>query len=388
MNKKKKTYSDKTKRHTTQYPGVFERKAERVIDQADICYDIAYKVDGKKIWEKVGWRSQGYSVKLAAQIRAERIRALQHGQELPQQKKKAPYFREVMEKYLEWAKTNKSRGGRDEESLYRNHITKKFGNVRLNEISAFDLERTKADLLKTGYSPKSVNLCLALIRQVYNKAFAWGLYRGENPVKGVKMPHVQNQRERFLSYDEAAALLNTLKIKSILVHDMSLLSLHSGLRFGEICNLKGQDLDFVNGFIHISDPKNKSARKAFMTKDLKEMLRERMPDNPAELVFKDRLHGGKIEGVSQTFNRVISELKLNEGIIDPRQKITFHSIRHTFASWLAIQGTPILTISHLLGHKSLAMTQRYAHLSPDIKKKAVLSLENGFKNAIKKMMMS
>jgi integrase len=70
---------------------------------------------------------------------------------------------------------------------------------------------------------------------------------------------------------------------------------------------------------------------------------------------------------------------LNEGITDPRQKVTFHTLRHTFASWLAIQGESLITIKELLGHKSMAMTERYSHLTPDHKHLAVKNLEAGFK---------
>ena len=74
--------------------GVYTREStDRVHEgKPDICYDISYKVDGKKVWEKAGWLSEGYSAKMAADIRAERIRSIRHGDELPSKRKKAPYF--------------------------------------------------------------------------------------------------------------------------------------------------------------------------------------------------------------------------------------------------------------------------------------------------------
>jgi len=74
----------------------------------------------------------------------------------------------------------------------------------------------------------------------------------------------------------------------------------------------------------------------------------------------------------------VLKFRFNKGVTDPRQKITFHTLRHTFASWLAINGTPILTIKELLGHQSLAMTERYSHLSPDHKRQAVDGIEAMF----------
>jgi integrase len=237
----------------------------------------------------------------------------------------------------------------------------------------------KAGLSKSGLAPGTIRHCLALFRQILNKAILWGMYKGENPIKGIKMPAVQNQRVRFLSYEDADLLLQELKKSSEQLHDMALISLHCGLRAGEIFNLKGQDIDFDNGLIHISDPKNKESRKAFMTEEVKAVLLNRVPASPDEYVFKDRRHGGKVNHVSGQFWRIVKLLGFNDGINDSRQIITFHSLRHTFASWLALQGETLLTIKELLGHKTLAMTIRYAHLIPDHKKRATLKLEELFK---------
>jgi len=236
----------------------------------------------------------------------------------------------------------------------------------------------KSEITKDGLSSGSVKHCLVLFRQIFNKAVLWGIYKGDNPIKGVKLPTLQNQRERFLSYEEADKLLDELKGTSKQLHDMALMSLHCGLRAGEIFNIRGQYLDFENGLINVADPKNKETRKAFMTAAVKEMLLSRKPDSPAGYVFKDTKHAGKINSVSAAFARAVKRLGLNSGITDSRQKITFHSLRHTFASWLALQGETILTIKDLLGHKTLAMTIRYAHLMPEQKRQATLNLEINF----------
>ena len=371
----------------TKYPGVYYRESvgnketgegQKIFQgKPDRCFYIAYKLEGKLTWEKCGWVSEGYGPKLAADIKAERLRSKRHGEELPKQKKKAPLFKDVADKYLKWAKTNKAREGRDDESSYKNHLADRFDKKRLDEITTFDLERMKSDLLKEKMAPASVKHYLVLIRQMFNKALAWKMYSGPNPIKGVKIPAPQNQRERFLSYEEADQLLKELAGVSKQVYDMALLSLQTAMRAGEIFNLKGRDLDFDNGLITIMNPKNKQTRKAYMTADVKSMLSGRIPKNPSDLVFPDR-NGKKGIQVSHAFDRVVDRLKLNKGVKDRRQEVTFHTFRHTFASWLALQGTPIFTISQLLGHKSLAMTQRYSHLSPDHKKDAVQGIERLF----------
>ena len=368
------------KRELTKYLGVYKRKSDTRMHngKADVCYDITYKREGKKIWEKVGWISEGYTIKVASELKVNRLRNIRHGDELPKEKTKAPYFKEVGKKYIEWAAQNKTRNGCDDESRCRRYLSPVFDDKRLDEITSFDLERLKNDLTKKGYAHGSVKNCLVLFRQIFNKASLWGMYKGENPIKGVKLPVLQNQRERFLSYEEANKLLDELKSTSKQLHDMALMSLHCGLRAGEIFNIKGQDLNFENELINIADPKNKETRKAFMTSAVKKMLLSRRPDSPDEYIFKDKRHGGRTISISATFRKAINKLNFNKGITDPRQKIVFHSLRHTFASWLALQGETILTIKDLLGHKTLAITIRYAHLMPEHKRQATLNLEKAF----------
>jgi integrase len=373
------------KRLVTKYQGVYERTAENRKHQGkpDICYDISYKVDGKKMWEKAGWASEGYTAKLAAQIRAERIRNIRHGEDLPKQKATAPLFKDLADKYLKWAAENRTRAGKDDERRYKSYLAPRFDARRLDEISPLDLERVKSDLTKKGLAPASVKHVLVVFRQMVNKAIAWGLYDGRNPIYGVKMPFIQNERQRFLLFEEADALLKHLKEKSSNLHDMALLSLHCGLRAGEIFDLKKQDLDFDNNLITVTNPQNKGSRMADMTKEVSMMLLNRRPDAPDDLVFKNR-SGKQIRWVSQSFRRIIHQLGFNKGVTDRRQLVTFHTLRHTFASWLAMQGETQLTIADMLGHKDLKMTRRYAHLIQDHKRRAALNLEKAFQENRKK----
>jgi integrase len=131
--------------------------------------------------------------------------------------------------------------------------------------------------------------------------------------------------------------------------------------------------------IHIADPKNRHPRKAYMTEEVKATLLRRRPPSPSECVFKAK-SGRPIKCVSRTFDRVAGKIGLNNGIEDRRYKVVFHTLRHTFASWLALNGETIQTIAELLGHRTLAMTQRYSHLTADHKIRAVLAMEQLFNN--------
>ncbi len=378
------TKKPKRKREPERFVGVYERVARKRKHEGkpDVCYWIYYRnTDQKLIGEKVGWASEGYSAKIASIVRSERLRSIRHSEELPNEKPKAPFFKEVASKYLKWAEENKAKKGFDDHNRYKNHLAGRFDDKRLSDISPLDLERMKSELTKEGKAPATVAHCLKLFRQIFNKAVAWGLHKGDNPIKAVKMPAIQNQRERFLSHEEATLLLDELNKVSKTTHDITILSLYCGLRAGEIFNLKGHDLDFKNGIITILEPKNKKTRKAYMNATVREMLSRRKPQDPTSYVFAKKYHrketDDKIDEISQAFSKVADKL-FNQGVKDRRQRLTFHSCRHTFASWLALNGESLLTIKELLGHKTLTMVQRYAHLTPDDKRRATLKLEEAF----------
>jgi integrase len=363
----------------TKYQGIYENPStEKILKgKPDTCFYTTYRHEDKKVWEKIGWLSEGYSAKLASDIRAQRMKQIRHGEELPKEKKKAPYMKDAWDKYYDWAKDSKTRAARDDKNLYHKNIEPRFAEKRLNEISGFDLERLKADLSKKGLADATVKHVLVLIRQIYNKAMLWGFYQGPKPLSGVKMPVPQNQRERFLTHEEAGRILERLKEKSPLWHDITLIALHTGLRASEIFSLRGHDLDFEQELINVDDTKNKHPRKTFMTAAVKEILIQRKPETTGDLVFINR-NGERITEVSRTFDRTVDDLELNKGITDTRQKVVFHTCLHTFASNLAIQGTPLHVIAELTGHRQMNMVQRYSHLSPDVKWKAVKQMEKGF----------
>jgi integrase len=364
-------------RKKTKYTGVYERHSDvkKHKGKPDVCFDITYKLEGKKYWEKVGWKSEGYSEKLADAVRAERLRSIRHGHDLPRQRKKQISFKEMAAVYLEWAENNNKSADVDR-FRYGKHLSRRFDNKKLGEITPFSLERLKSDLTKEGLSPASVRHVLVLVSAMFKKAIEFGLYEGKNPVKAVKLPTLQNERERFLSYEEAKLLLQELQKVSTDAHDMALLSLHTGMRAGEIFGLRGHDIDQQHGLITVLNTKNRKTRKCFMTDAVKELFRRRIPETAGDYIFTIR-NGDPYKQVPDMYRSVANQL-FNKGVKDPRQKVTFHTLRHTFASLLVLQGESLLTIQELLGHKFLQTTQRYAHILPDEKRKATQKLEKAF----------
>ena len=189
-------------------------------------------------------------------------------------------------------------------------------------------------------------------------------------MEGIKAPKIDNGRMRFLTKAKATALLKLLKERSNDVHDMALLSLHAGLRFGEIVSLRWGDVDNNKRILTIRDAKAGS-RYAFLGQAT-DMLRGREQGKRSDHVFPGRK--GQVNSLSSAFDKAVYDLKLNEGIDDPRLRVVFHTCRHTYASWMIEEGVDLYTLQKLLGHKTSVMTQRYAHLSENKLRDAAATL--------------
>ncbi len=370
-------------RERTKYQGVYQRlhSVRRHLGKPDVCFDITYKTpDGKKVWEKVGWASEEYNAQMAAQIRAERIRAMRHGEALPV-RKRSMSFAEAWEVYKkEWLCQVKTAA--EDTRRYEAYLKKPLADKPVAAITPLDLERVKTDMAGKGYSPQTIKHALGLVRRVYRKLNAWGLFTGKPPTDNVAMPRLEAARTRYLTADEAKKLLADLKKRSRFWHDAALLSLHTGMRLGEVLGLRWEDVDFDTGILHVRDPGGdtlrtrdaKSGRAAHLSADAAAMLRER-GSKPVGFVFTDRNGAQVVHRGATSFTRAVERLGLNKDISDRRQRVVFHSLRHTFASWLAIRGVPLYVIGELLGHKTLEMTKRYSHLCPDVKQGAVALID-------------
>jgi len=290
-----------------------------------------------------------------------------------EERKKNITLNQAFELYFnEYALTNK-KSYYDDKNRYDNHIRSVLGDKALKDICSFDIERLKSNLQKKELSQQTIIHTLKILRQIYNKMLLWDKYSGDNPVSKLKIKKSNNNRLRFLTIDEAEILLTELKKHSIQVYDQSLLSLNTGMRFGEIAGLVWQDIDFENDIITIRDAKNNHTRQTYINGDVKHMLFIRLENKKdVNLVFPS-LKGTIQDSVSKIFFQTANTL-FNQGVTDARDKVVFHTLRHTFASWLAISGTPLHVIKELMGHKSISMTERYSHLIPDVKRLTINGL--------------
>ncbi len=366
------------------HPGVlyYISKVRRFNGKPERCFYIQYRNSLNKInKEKIGWESEGISATYASHIRAERIRKVRLGDEaitIQQKRRSLVSFADfVKQKYLPYCKTNKKAGSYTiEKQLLNLWIIPVIGNKTFKDITPLIVESIKDKMLGSGKASRTVEYAIAVVRQVFNAAINWNVYDGKNPVKKIKIPKEDNRRVRFLSKDESALLLEECRKKGKKTYEVVLLSLSTGLRAGEIANLKWQDIDLENQMIAVKDTKNNTNRTAYMTKEIYALFKGKKVGKPEDYIFPD-ITGKKARDIARTigFRKIIERLGFNDGVTDRRNKVVFHTLRHTFASWLAISGVPIYTIKELMGHKTIAMTERYAHLMPDAKRAAVKNID-------------
>ncbi len=235
-----------------------------------------------------------------------------------------------------------------------------FGNRYLYDITPMLIEEFKAERAKK-VTVATVNRELACLKHMFNKAIEWG--KAEfNPVRKIKLFKENNVRVRYLEKEEIRNLIDNAQahLKPILI-----VALNTGLRKGEILSLKWKDLDFKLDVIYIRQSKSGEKREVPMNALVRKTLIavRKHPDSP--YVFCNA-NGEPYANVRKSFFTAIKK----SGIID----FHFHDLRHTFASHLVMNGVDLNTVRELLGHKTLEMTLRYSHLSPDHKHRAVANL--------------
>lgn len=265
-------------------------------------------------------------------------------------------FRQCAEKYLAYSEANKAPKsfGRDVTSL-EVHLIPSFGGKYLHELRPEMIENYKATRL-TEARPATVNRELACLRNMLNKAVQWG-YLTISPMKGIRLLKEPPERVRFLAIDEVNILLER---SSDHLMPIILCALHTGMRKGEILNLKWSNIDLHNRMIVLEKTKNNRRRMIPLHGRLYSVLKE-LP-RKGDYVFCSN-KGEKFVDIKNGFKGACRRA----GIKDFR----FHDLRHTFASHLVMSGCNIRTVQQLLGHTTIKTTMKYSHLSKEHLEEAI-----------------
>lgn len=370
-----------TRRIKTDHTGVYFREARRRIQangKPDICWDIHYKLpNGRDQWEKVGWVSEGYTVRDAVELYGMRIKALRHPELQSAQPPSAGVggtIGELWKKYEELCLPIQKAPGVTQ-TAYR-YIKKRFSNVHATRISRLDVEQFREELLAAGLSKAYVNTIVKLLGTLINKGVEWGVLGSmRSPTSKMGLRGADNPRERFLTRKEALRLLDGLFFISPEVCLIAETSLRTGMRIGEILNLKVADVDIGEKIIYIDGKTGK--RQAYLPEDFTAFFTRLQDKRPGDYVFSHPSGAPISRDVTiRAFKKVVNAMGLNDGITNSAQKVVFHTLRHTFCSWLAIRGVPLYTIGKLAGHTTPDMARRYAKLSPDAKREAIQQISS------------
>ncbi len=262
-------------------------------------------------------------------------------------------FQDFAEEYLAWSRVNKRSHKTDEGWMKR--LREAFKGKTLDEITTREIEGFKSQLA-AELAPATVNRHLALLKHMYTLALRWGKAK-TNPVKTVRLFKENNARVRYLTENEEARLFLACPER---YRPIVTIALHTGLRKGELLGLRWRDVDFEVGILTVEQSKHGETHRVPMNSLVIEIL-QGLPRNGPQVFAWDS--GRTPRDLSHAF----AEIAKRAGISDFR----FHDIRHTFASRLVMAGVDIRTVQELLGHKTIQMTLRYTHLSPDHKRAAV-----------------
>ena len=234
-------------------------------------------------------------------------------------------------------------------------------------------------------SVASINRELSCLRHMFKKAVEWEMI-DSNPFKRGSSLHEKenNQRLRYLEVREINDLLEACstkviqfphgesKLKKMTRKDTDYLrfivecALHTGMRKGEILSLKWDQIQ--NGFIYLKKTKTNEPRQIPINDDLSDVFSQIRKKQHLSSKYVFTFEGKPVDSVKVGFNSALKRA----GISDFR----FHDLRHTFASHFVMRGGSLKELQEILGHKTMTMTLRYAHLSKEHKRKAV-NLLNG-----------
>lgn len=325
---------------------------------------------GKDRWY-VDYHAGGKRIREVVKNAQNRAQAVMHLQEkvteafnqvhCSHKERKPITFTELGDVYLQnYAKVNKKSW---KEDMYRIEANLKpfFGGMNLDEITPLLIENYRAERLKTRVTKSTVNRETTIMKRMFNLAIDWNL-TDENPVAKVRLfSEKDTMKERILTEEEEVRLLAASSdyLKSILI-----VALNTGMRRGEILNLRWSQVDLNKRFIKAENTKSGKNRIIPINDYLHpKLMKLNELNGKSEYVFPNPKTGRPFTEVKKSFKNACRKV----GIDDLR----FHDLRHSFASRLVESGADLITVRDLLGHFSVRVTQRYVHSNQKQKKEAV-----------------
>lgn len=271
-------------------------------------------------------------------------------------------FGEFGNRYMEHAKTNKRSWLRDQQML--EHLDSFFGKERpLTELTPVEIEGYKV-YRRAKVCGSTVNRELALLKRMFNLAITWDLFLGANPVRKVKFFREFNTGLRVLTLEEEKKLIQNA---CPYLQDLIRFAVNTGLRIGEIFSFRWTGVDLKRGILTVFSSKTEKIREVPINLETRTVLEAWWLGKKSEIVFYNPETGKPFVDLKAGFALACRKAKI-EGV-------TWHTLRHTFASRLVNSGVNIVTVKELLGHSNISVTMRYAHTNFESKRAAVEKLD-------------
>ena len=360
-------------------------------------YYIKYKIKGKSFLEKVGSDKEGITAAYASKMRSKRTSVDRLKDDAPMlTNQKQITFDEAFELYIKTIE-NKS-DTENNKNRYKNHVKPIFGHLRLDDITTEMIEdfrnkcRSKiSERTKRPYAPSTINDWINILGTTYNYMINKKDLKLKNPAHAQKVERekVDNDRERYLEPFELKKLWDALekrqesfdnRIRDEVTEYAKVflaLSISTGARLGSVLTIAKADINLDTNNIIIKNHKSNRTYAGYLHQDFRDLIAKRMEKlSPIDYLVSGTPQVLHRSTISKVFKNILDEL-FNQGldIEDSKRRVVIHTFRHTFASLLAIKGTPIYTIMKLMDHADISQTIRYAKLSPDSGRDNVFDLK-------------
>ena len=268
---------------------------------------------------------------------------------------------ELGERYIEYAKLHKRSWKRDVQMLA--NLQEFFGPAKLRDITPLRVEEYQQARVKE-VRPATSNREMALLKHMFNMAERWDQYQGKNPVRLVKFLAEDNLQFKTLSQEEEQALLACCPPY---LQDMIVFDLNTGLRSGDVFNLQWEGVDFEQQQLNVLVQKTRRKLMVPVNEAASSVLEAWRGMRKGPYVFYNQLTGDRFRDLKGGFKLACKQAGL--------KGVTWHTLRHTFASRLTRNGVDIVTVKELLGHSSITVTMRYAHTDEETKTAAVKKIK-------------
>lgn len=372
----------------------------------DRYYAMRYKVNGSTKEEGLGWGSEGWTLERAIAERSKLKEAHRTGQgpaTLEEKRKDAQAakseaerqcrleearsvtLRDYWPEYLSTAKQKKKvKSWQTEDGYFKNWIDPLLGHIPMREIGLNQWDGLMDAVVDAGLSPRTKQYIALTLRQCLDHAFMRKLIPEAPPRAkhvGATLKPESNRRTRILTGQELQAILAALAERDQYAYRITLFCALTCARFGEAARLEWKDVDLTLARATFRGTKNGSDRTIPLSDTLVDFMRglknQSGPDSDAMkgqgLVFPNG-DGTIYRQTPQPFRKAVEALGLNQGR-DKRDRVCFHTLRHTGATRLGQVNTPLRDMMDLAGWKTPAMALRYQHSGDAGRRRAMSALE-------------